>query len=160
MVVSSVKTMAMMIRRNWPIRMMTKSVIYPIVNCTSKKSLKTAIFFKLNAPFTPFRCSIVSCGKEFKLKTHLARHYAQAHGIAISSSSPRPIMKTRTAFYLHTNAMTRLARIICRHIIKPKRAARQTSYAINTQLVKQECMYPCLVCFATNIILHKYFQYF
>uniref|UniRef100_T1PJC7 BAH domain protein n=1 Tax=Musca domestica TaxID=7370 RepID=T1PJC7_MUSDO len=84
------------------------------------------------------KCSIVSCGKEFKLKTHLARHYAQAHGIAISSSSPRPIMKTRTAFYLHTNPMTRLARIICRHIIKPKRAARQTSYAINTQLVKQE----------------------
>ncbi|XP_075147432.1 metastasis associated 1-like isoform X2 [Haematobia irritans] len=84
------------------------------------------------------KCSIVNCGKEFKLKTHLARHYAQAHGIAISSSSPRPIMKTRTAFYLHTNAMTRLARIMCRNLIKPKRAARQTSYAINTQLVKQE----------------------
>ncbi|XP_037805627.1 metastasis-associated protein MTA3 isoform X2 [Lucilia sericata] len=85
-----------------------------------------------------YRCSIVNCGKEFKLKTHLARHYAQAHGIAISSSSPRPIMKTRTAFYLHTNPMTRLARIICRNIIKPKKAARQSSYAINTQLVKQE----------------------
>ena len=85
------------------------------------------------------RCSIVNCGKEFKLKTHLARHYAQAHGIAISSSSPRPIMKTRTAFYLHTNPMTRLARIVCRNLIRPKKAARQTSYAINTQLVKQEC---------------------
>ncbi|XP_065371755.1 metastasis-associated protein MTA3 isoform X4 [Calliphora vicina] len=84
------------------------------------------------------KCSIVNCGKEFKLKTHLARHYAQAHGIAISSSSPRPIMKTRTAFYLHTNPMTRLARIMCRNFIKPKKAARQSSYAINTQLVKQE----------------------
>ncbi|KAM7361284.1 metastasis associated 1-like isoform 2-T2 [Cochliomyia hominivorax] len=84
------------------------------------------------------KCSIVNCGKEFKLKTHLARHYAQAHNIAISSSSPRPIMKTRTAFYLHTNPMTRLARIICRNLIKPKKAARQSSYAINTQLVKQE----------------------
>lgn len=88
-----------------------------------------------------FRCSIVNCGKEFKLKTHLARHYAQAHGIAISSSSPRPIMKTRTAFYLHTNPMTRLARIICRNLIKPKKAARQSSYAINTQLVRQECKF-------------------
>uniref|UniRef100_A0A1A9W705 Metastasis-associated protein MTA3 n=1 Tax=Glossina brevipalpis TaxID=37001 RepID=A0A1A9W705_9MUSC len=55
------------------------------------------------------KCSIVNCGKEFKLKTHLARHYTQAHGIAISSGSPRPIMKTRTAFYLQTNPMTRLA---------------------------------------------------
>lgn len=86
------------------------------------------------------RCSIANCGKEFKLKTHLARHYAQAHGIAISSGSPRPIMKTRTAFYLQTNAMTRLARIICRNLIRPKKAARQTSYAINLQLIKQECM--------------------
>ncbi|XP_032305541.1 metastasis-associated protein MTA3 isoform X2 [Drosophila ananassae] len=84
------------------------------------------------------RCSIVNCGKEFKLKTHLARHYAQAHGIAISSGSPRPIMKTRTAFYLHTNPMTRVARVICRNIVKPKKAARQSAYAINSLLVKQE----------------------
>ncbi|XP_030559606.1 metastasis-associated protein MTA3 isoform X2 [Drosophila novamexicana] len=84
------------------------------------------------------RCSIVNCGKEFKLKTHLARHYAQAHGIAISSGSPRPIMKTRTAFYLHTNPMTRVARIVCRNIVKPKKAARQSAYAINALLVKQE----------------------
>ncbi|XP_017104626.2 metastasis-associated protein MTA3 isoform X2 [Drosophila bipectinata] len=84
------------------------------------------------------RCSIVNCGKEFKLKTHLARHYAQAHGIAISSGSPRPIMKTRTAFYLHTNPMTRVARVICRNIVKPKKAARQSAYAVNSLLVKQE----------------------
>ncbi|XP_055903422.1 metastasis-associated protein MTA3 isoform X1 [Eupeodes corollae] len=84
------------------------------------------------------KCSIVSCGKEFKLKTHLARHYAQAHGIAISSGSPRPIMKTRTAFYLHTNPMTRFARILCRKFIKTKKAARQTSFAINTMLIKHE----------------------
>ncbi|XP_068152228.1 metastasis-associated protein MTA3 isoform X1 [Drosophila tropicalis] len=84
------------------------------------------------------RCSIVNCGKEFKLKSHFARHYAQAHGIAISSSSPRPIMKTRTAFYLHTNPMTRVARVICRSIVKPKKAARQSAYAVNALLVKQE----------------------
>uniref|UniRef100_A0A0K8VJX3 Metastasis-associated protein MTA3 n=1 Tax=Bactrocera latifrons TaxID=174628 RepID=A0A0K8VJX3_BACLA len=84
------------------------------------------------------KCPMVNCDKEFKLKTHLARHFDQAHGIALMSGSPRPIMKTRTAFYLHTNAMTRLARVLCRNYIKPKKAARQTSFAINTQLVKQE----------------------
>lgn len=82
------------------------------------------------------RC--VSCGKDFKLKIHLARHYAQAHGIAIRSGSPRPIMKTRTAFYLHTTSATRLARRLCKHIIKPRKASRQPCYAINIQAVKQE----------------------
>lgn len=85
------------------------------------------------------RCSIVNCGKEFKLKTHLARHYAQAHGIAIRSGSPRPIMKTRTAFFLQTTLPTKLSRKLCRHLIKPRKAARQPTYAINTQAVKVEC---------------------
>ncbi|XP_050068350.1 metastasis-associated protein MTA1 [Anopheles maculipalpis] len=90
-------------------------------------------------PHSPsFKCSIVNCGKEFKLKAHLARHYAQAHGIQIRSGSPRPIMKTRTAFYLHTTLTTRLSRRLCRHIIRSKKAARQPSYAINVASVKQE----------------------
>lgn len=87
------------------------------------------------------RCSIVNCGKEFKLKTQLARHYAQAHGIAIRSGSPRPIMKTRTAFFLQTTLPTKLSRKMCRHLIKPRKAARQPTYAINTQAVKVECEY-------------------
>lgn len=85
------------------------------------------------------RCSMVNCGKEFKVKAHLARHYAQAHGIAIRSGSPRPIMKTRTAFYLHTTGATKLSRRLCRAIIRSKKAARQPSFAINIQAVKQEC---------------------
>ncbi|XP_049277208.1 metastasis-associated protein MTA1 [Anopheles funestus] len=90
-------------------------------------------------PHSPsFKCSIVNCGKEFKLKAHLARHYAQAHGIQIRSGSPRPIMKTRTAFYLHTTLTTRLSRRLCRQIIRSKKAARQPSYAINIASVKQE----------------------
>lgn len=87
------------------------------------------------------RCSIVNCGKEFKLKTHLARHYAQAHGIAIRSGSPRPIMKTRTAFFMQTTLPTKLSRKLCRHLIKSRKAARQPTYAINTQAVKVECEY-------------------
>ncbi|XP_055640267.1 metastasis-associated protein MTA3 isoform X2 [Toxorhynchites rutilus septentrionalis] len=90
-------------------------------------------------PHSPsFKCSIVNCGKEFKLKVHLARHYAQAHGIQIRSGSPRPIMKTRTAFYLHTTLTTRVSRRLCRHIIRSKKAARQPSYAVNVAVVKQE----------------------
>ncbi|XP_055524665.1 metastasis-associated protein MTA3 [Wyeomyia smithii] len=90
-------------------------------------------------PHSPsFKCSIVNCGKEFKLKVHLARHYAQAHGIQIRSGSPRPIMKTRTAFYLHTTLTTRLSRRLCRQVIRSKKAARQPSYAINIAVVKQE----------------------
>lgn len=85
------------------------------------------------------RCSIANCGKEFKLKAHLVRHYAQSHGMAMRSGSPRPIMKTRTAFYLNTSLSTRLSRKVCRHLIRPKKAARQPSFAINIQAVKQEC---------------------
>lgn len=85
------------------------------------------------------KCSIANCDKEFKLKAHLARHYAQAHGIAIRSGSPRPIMKTRTAFYLHTTGVTKLSRRLCRLIIRSKKAARQPSYSINLQAVKLEC---------------------
>lgn len=90
---------------------------------------------------SPHKCSIANCDKEFKVKAHLARHYAQAHGIAIRSGSPRPIMKTRTAFYLQTTGATKLSRRLCRQIIRSKKAARQPSYAINLQAVKQECKY-------------------
>ena len=85
------------------------------------------------------RCTYVNCGKEFKLKAHLARHYAQAHGIAIRSNSPRPIMKTRSAFYLQTTVTTKLSRKLCRHVIKSKKAARQPSYAVSLTAVKNEC---------------------
>lgn len=85
------------------------------------------------------KCSIASCDKEFKLKAHLARHYAQAHGIAIRSGSPRPIMKTRTAFYLQTTGVTKISRRLCRHIIRSKKAARQPSFSINVQAVRLEC---------------------
>ncbi|CAH1363673.1 hypothetical protein MTP99_000012 [Tenebrio molitor] len=87
----------------------------------------------------PHRCNIGGCGKEFKLKAHLGRHYATAHGIVVRSGSPRPIMKTRTAFYLFTTPLTRISRRLCRHIMKPRHAARAPFFAINIQAVKQEC---------------------
>ncbi|CAH1116636.1 unnamed protein product [Phaedon cochleariae] len=87
----------------------------------------------------PHRCNIGGCGKEFKLKAHLGRHYATAHGIMVRSGSPRPIMKTRTAFYLNTTPITRISRRLCRHIMRPRHAARAPFFAINIQAVKQEC---------------------
>ncbi|XP_023711125.1 metastasis-associated protein MTA3 isoform X4 [Cryptotermes secundus] len=91
------------------------------------------------ASHRPHRCSLVNCGKEFKLKAHLARHYATAHGLAIRSGSPRPIMKTRTAFYLCTTPLTRISRRLCRHLIQPRHAARAPFWPINVPSVKQEC---------------------
>lgn len=87
----------------------------------------------------PHRCNIGGCGKEFKLKAHLGRHYATAHGIVVRSGSPRPIMKTRTAFYLCTTPLTKISRRLCRHIMKPRHAARAPFFPINIQAVKQEC---------------------
>nr|CAD7405262.1 unnamed protein product [Timema poppensis] len=80
-----------------------------------------------------------SITKEFKLKAQLARHYATAHGLAIRSGSPRPIMKTRTAFYLCTTPLTRISRRLCRHLIQPRHAARAPFWPINIPSVKQEC---------------------
>ncbi|XP_066996463.2 metastasis-associated protein MTA3 isoform X3 [Anabrus simplex] len=91
------------------------------------------------ASHRPHRCNIVNCGKEFKLKAHLARHYATAHGLAIRSGSPRPIMKTRTAFYLCTAPLTRISRRLCRHLIQPRHAARAPFWPISIAAVKQEC---------------------
>ncbi|KAG1652200.1 Metastasis-associated protein MTA3 [Nymphon striatum] len=86
----------------------------------------------------PHRCSIGNCGKEFKLKAHLARHCANAHGVAIRAGSPRPIMKTRAAFYLSTTALTKQARRACRDYLKPKHAARNPFLPINMAAIKQE----------------------
>nr|CAD7599713.1 unnamed protein product [Timema genevievae] len=93
---------------------------------------------------------VMECGRqpakgatseEFKLKAQLARHYATAHGLAIRSGSPRPIMKTRTAFYLCTTPLTRISRRLCRHLIQPRHAARAPFWPINIPSVKQECTY-------------------
>ncbi|BFZ12139.1 hypothetical protein BsWGS_15178 [Bradybaena similaris] len=85
------------------------------------------------------KCTIPGCGKEFKLKTHLARHLATAHGLAVPPGSPRPVMKTRAAFCLVTTELTRISRRLCRDILRPRHAARCPFAPINTSLIKQEC---------------------
>ncbi|XP_022249422.1 metastasis-associated protein MTA3-like [Limulus polyphemus] len=91
------------------------------------------------ATHRPHRCGFSSCGKEFKLKAHLARHCASVHDSAIRVGSPRPIIKTRVAFYLCTTPLTRLARRVCAYLLQPHSAARNPFKTINVVAVKQEC---------------------
>ncbi|KAK2150440.1 hypothetical protein LSH36_405g02071 [Paralvinella palmiformis] len=90
-------------------------------------------------PIRMHRCTIAGCGKEFRLKAHLARHLATAHGLAIRAGSPRPVMKTRAAFCLITTPLTRISRQVCADVLKIRRAARQPLQPINIALIKQEC---------------------
>lgn len=85
------------------------------------------------------RCTITGCGKEFRLKTHLARHLATAHGLAIRAGSPRPVMKTRAAFCLVTSALTRISRYLCKDLLRPRHSARAPFIPINVAVIKQEC---------------------
>lgn len=85
------------------------------------------------------KCTISGCGKDFKLKAHLARHLATAHGLAIQPGSPRPVMKTRAAFCLVTTELTRISRRLCVDILKPRHVARCPFTPINTSIIKQEC---------------------
>lgn len=85
------------------------------------------------------RCTITGCGKEFKLKAHLARHLATAHGLAIRAGSPRPVMKTRAAFCLVTTSLTRISRRLCSDLLRPHHAARSPFVPINSAAIKQEC---------------------
>jgi len=86
------------------------------------------------------RCTVATCGKEFRHKTHLARHMAVAHGLVVRSTSPKPIMKTRAAFCLITTPLTRMSRILCKDLLKPRHASRNPMKAINAGLIKQECL--------------------
>lgn len=96
----------------------------------------------------PHRCSIPSCGKEFKLKAHLSRHYASAHGVDLRGAagsggggggSPRPVMKTRSAFYLRTSLLTRSARRLCAAQLRTRHAARAPHQPVNAAPLRHLC---------------------
>lgn len=62
------------------------------------------------------------------------------HGLpARSSGSPKFAMKTRQAFYLHTTKLTRIARRLCREILRPQHAARHPYMPVNSAAIKAEC---------------------
>ncbi|RWS16296.1 metastasis-associated protein MTA3-like protein [Dinothrombium tinctorium] len=112
---------------------------YPCRECNKVFNRQERLIAHL-AAHRPHRCTLSGCGKEFKFKAHLARHCAQVHGIAFRAGSPRPIVKTRAAFYLHTVKSTKFARRICASLIKPRRLARNPFIPVNTSAIKQECL--------------------
>ncbi|KAM4830364.1 metastasis-associated protein MTA1 isoform 1-T1 [Urocitellus parryii] len=68
------------------------------------------------------------------------RNNMSPHGVpARSSGSPKFAMKTRQAFYLHTTKLTRIARRLCREILRPWHAARHPYMPINSAAIKAEC---------------------
>ncbi|PZC77840.1 hypothetical protein B5X24_HaOG202951 [Helicoverpa armigera] len=89
----------------------------------------------LSVSHRPHRCTVLNCAKEFKLRAHLARHVATAHG---GGEGARPVMKTRAAFYLRASPFTRLARRLCRALRRPRHHARAPFSPINLQQVKHE----------------------
>ncbi|XP_072929743.1 metastasis-associated protein MTA3 isoform X2 [Epargyreus clarus] len=91
----------------------------------------------LSASHRPHRCTVLNCGKEFKLRAHLARHVATAHGGG--GEGARPVMKTRAAFYLRASPFTRLARRLARALRRPRHFARSPFSPINLHQVKHEC---------------------
>ncbi|RWS30945.1 metastasis-associated protein MTA3-like protein [Leptotrombidium deliense] len=112
---------------------------YPCRECNKVFNRQERLVAHL-AAHRPHRCTLAGCGKEFKFKAHLARHCAQAHGIAFRAGSPRPIVKTRAAFYLHTTKTMKTARRLCLNLIKPRRVARTPFLPVNSALIKQECV--------------------
>lgn len=97
----------------------------------------------------PHRCNVPTCGKEFKLKAHLSRHYASTHGVDLrgaagsgggGSGSPRPVMKTRSAFYLRTSLLARAARRLCPAQLRTRHAARAPHQPVNTMSLRHFCV--------------------
>ncbi|XP_071483010.1 metastasis-associated protein MTA3-like [Diadema antillarum] len=94
----------------------------------------------LSGMHRPFCCTISGCGKEFKLKAHLARHCQTVHGLTIRTSNPRALsLKTRQAFMLVTTPLTRLSRFLCTSMLNLPHVARSPFDPINVAAVKQEC---------------------
>lgn len=90
----------------------------------------------LSVSHRPHRCTVLNCAKEFKLRAHLARHVATAHG---AGEGARPVMKTRAAFYLRASPFTRLARRLARALRRPRHHARSPFSPVNLAQVKHEC---------------------
>ncbi|XP_065411788.1 metastasis-associated protein MTA1 isoform X10 [Chrysemys picta bellii] len=68
------------------------------------------------------------------------RNNMSLHGVPVrNSGSPKFAMKTRQAFYLHTTKLTRIARRLCREILRPWHAARHPHLPINSAAIKAEC---------------------
>ncbi|XP_067844909.1 metastasis-associated protein MTA3 isoform X3 [Heptranchias perlo] len=67
------------------------------------------------------------------------RHGQPGHGVPIHIDSPKSTLKTRQSFFLQTTRLTKLARHVCRDILRLKQAARRPFVPINCAAIKAEC---------------------
>ncbi|XP_045592344.1 metastasis-associated protein MTA3 isoform X9 [Procambarus clarkii] len=86
------------------------------------------------------RCNVGGCGREYKTRSQLIRHAAQAHGVALRAGSPRPIMKTRAAIMVHTSLPIRVMRRLCEDLIQPRKASRNPTWPVNAANIRQESL--------------------
>ncbi|XP_063873808.1 metastasis-associated protein MTA3-like isoform X4 [Scylla paramamosain] len=86
------------------------------------------------------RCNVGGCGREYKTRSQLIRHAAQAHGVALRAGSPRPIMKTRAAIMVHSSLQIRVMRRLCHDLIQPRKAGRNPTWPLNPAVIRQECL--------------------
>ncbi|XP_067901247.1 metastasis-associated protein MTA3 isoform X3 [Heterodontus francisci] len=67
------------------------------------------------------------------------RHGQPGHGVPIHIDSPKSTLKTRQSFFLQTTRLTKLARHVCRDVLRLKQAARRPFVPINCAAIKAEC---------------------
>ncbi|XP_037790966.1 metastasis-associated protein MTA3 isoform X1 [Penaeus vannamei] len=109
----------------------------------SESGRKSADIFgeeRLHSGSRSQRCNVGGCGREYKTRSQLIRHAAQAHGVALRAGSPRPIMKTRAAIMVHTSLPIRVMRRLCQDIIQPRKACRNPTWPINAANIRQESL--------------------
>ncbi|XP_043930100.1 metastasis-associated protein MTA1 isoform X2 [Protopterus annectens] len=71
------------------------------------------------------------------------RNSMSPHGLQLRhSGSPKFAVKTRQAFYLQTTKLTKIARRLCRDILRPWYAARHPYMPINSAAIKVESRLP------------------
>ncbi|XP_048391890.1 metastasis-associated protein MTA3 isoform X4 [Stegostoma tigrinum] len=67
-------------------------------------------------------------------------HHGQpGHGVSMHIDGPKSTLKTRQSFFLQTTRLTKLARHVCRDILRLKQAARKPFVPINCAAIKAEC---------------------
>ncbi|MEQ2164296.1 hypothetical protein GOODEAATRI_005157, partial [Goodea atripinnis] len=84
------------------------------------------------------RTSPSPASNESRSRSHVPRQ--SNHMVPMrNSGSPKSSMKTKQAFLLQATRLTKLARHMCRDIIRLRRAARRPFVPINCGAIKAEC---------------------
>ncbi|PAA78800.1 hypothetical protein BOX15_Mlig019708g1, partial [Macrostomum lignano] len=74
-----------------------------------------------------FRCPVVDCDKEFRLRPQLVRHAASAHGLDEASLQSMQAGKVKAvkSMLMRANATAQLASLLCSDLLRVRRLARR-----------------------------------